>query len=113
MSPQQVRKAGSTTILITLAIGAMSFFSTWVFNTVVENKVMFTPLLATVARLDINAEKRRAREEVVHKEMMTTLSDMAIRLGSYEIKLYHVIADCDDNRDQIQQCRDNQYSSNK
>ena len=115
MSPRQVQKSidmGSKTILGIMALGLMSFFSTWVFNTVVatktstiENRAMLEPLTVATRSLDTTIRKMNIDADMRNLDMMDALNKITTRMEVNEERLHNVISDCEENYTQIEKCK--------
>ena len=101
----RIKKIGSFTILsglgATLVAGALA----WLFNTTLENKITFAPVVFAIQELTDNLEKQEARNSTEHILIIEKLQTINTRININETKLFRVVEDCKENNDDIKMCQ--------
>ena len=108
---------GSKTILGGMALAMISFFSTWIFNTVeenktvsVENRAMFKPLLRAVEKLTVTTQKMNIDADMRNLDMLDALNIISVKMENHEIRLRNVTLDCEENHKSIEKCKSMHYT---
>lgn len=99
---------GSFTLLSGLGATLVAGLLAWVFNTTLENKMTFTPVVQALDRLSKTVEeaneankKREQQNAETHKLLVEKITDINSKMRVNEVKLFRVIDDCEKNGNQI------------
>jgi len=102
---KKIIQFGGFTILTGLGATLVAGLLAWVFNTTLENKITFTPLIASIDKLTKSLEKSDIRNTAEHELIVKKLSSINGRINVNETKLFRVIKDCSDNNSDIRNCQ--------
>ncbi len=110
---ENAKRWGGFTILSGLGATLVAGFIAWLANTTIENKVTFTPIVSAIERLtdsmqaqEVRAIKRDKDKDEEHKILVEKLSIISSRIVGNEVKLFRVIADCNENHYDIKKCKE-------
>ncbi len=103
---------GGFTILTGLGATLVAGLLGWLFNTTLENKITFAPVVSAIETLNANLEKQEkfatrqeTRNSKEHTLIIRKLQKINGRINVNETKLFRVIKDCSDNQDDIRKCQ--------
>ena len=91
---EQIKRWGSISVLSGLGGTLVALLFTWVFATTFSNTVILTPLVASIDKLTAS-----------NILMIDRFQNMNSRMDKNEVKLFNVIDDCDENHQDIKNCK--------
>ena len=109
---KEVMKVGGFTILTGLGATLVAGMLGWLFSTTLENKITFAPVVSAIEDLNTNIKKQEKRDKkqelqntMEHNLIIDKLQKINTRINVNETKLFRVMTDCDENHNDIKDCK--------